>query len=1183
MSASDHANKHIAHEVMEWVHNGEERWGKEIVAKHNESRFLYNIVRTIVTKGDASRPKLINEKSVEQHFWIDPKWEPLAGLEGQCKQRLEDMFGDLVQDSYCDEDKIIAYQHLSSLPETLHILFHRTASIDERDDDGCRKQITVTRPIDVPHKIDFGKGGFRKALYPPNADNCKKYKLAGAVVGKLLDPSGGDNLSMTWWGYVYNPDLGQWFKIGHPLGAEAVETAEVHMHTNSVERDGTPTNTFPLRLYYQVDRDLSKVFAKAPAPDHDAKFWDFNQLLGGVKTLPKRLREGRPHVLVGRVVFDVYYTRVLTNYCLSVNEQLVTREDLDELAKWIECLWQELDLSTRSKWINNAARINLKVEGLTKFRGISVQDLFKEQWILAMIHASGKPPPGPNEQAAHKKRVSDRVCWLHEEGYFAELWKMMGTHHKGIFQKMTKERNYCKGSDITGEQGMMEIWETYKRPLVAFLIPGGLSWKKEAAQLLDKKSTTYKELREFFIDPLPTWRRRMDEQALKDEERPEFMEKLRKACSDESWPVEAKEQMFWAAKQACEAISAQENTEEQEKQASPKPTSKRKREPSLKRQQEPEQLIATQASDADEGEQWTFRFRCMGCRRMRSIPVKDPSPGQLFNAKCVDCCAVTEVQVPDQAYMDASETLSRYSEVIRARLDLKRLKQEAWEREDAKREAGRAAARAAQREAQRQADEARARIDRAAREAASEQWRRERDAKMAEEKRIFEERAAKAKAEHEAREAERIAKAREARAEAARKKAAAEAEKKKEEQLAEVARLEKAKAERAAREAAKADEKQKKKAAREKAANIFKEEEERKKRHSAEVAQQEADAKAAAKAKEEADRQAAIEERERKRVIQAEEEAKTAEAEARAAARAAVRQAERKVEANNQLYVKLASDDAIDQEAEWLLKEAIAAVAAEKVATEAAAIVVEVAAASPRLSSSSPSSSSSSPIGPSRDWMGAATKVQDVMREVVEAQLSLREAEDTAKAMKASLESAGMTPPAPKPVPEEPQWQPAPKKKQQPVPKPKPTPPDPAPQHHDEAPSSAPIKGTHYVRGKKVCWYFGRGTCRNGDACPYLHIRNEEEANTQPKPKNKGKAKDEPKPEPKAKPKPEPKPKPEDDANNNCVVCFEGVKDHLCMPCKHLCVCSECAGVIERLKACPICREPIVDIFKVFA
>ena len=117
-----------------------------------------------------------------------------------------------------------------------------------------------------------------------------------------------------------------------------------------------------------------------------------------------------------------------------------------------------------------------------------------------------------------------------------------------------------------------------------------------------------------------------------------------------------------------------------------------------------------------------------------------------------------------------------------------------------------------------------------------------------------------------------------------------------------------------------------------------------------------------------------------------------------------------------------------------------------------------------------------------------------------------------------------MSPPAPKPVLEEPQWQQALKKKQQPAPKqakpaPKPKPawwPPEVVQHHDVAPSSAPIKGTHYVRGKKVCWYFGRGRCRNGDACKYLHIREDEEKEEDPAPKP---------PEPEPEPEPEPKSK----------------------------------------------------------
>ena len=70
---------------------------------------------------------------------------------------------------------------------------------------------------------------------------------------------------------------------------------------------------------------------------------------------------------------------------------------------------------------------------------------------------------------------------------------------------------------------------------------------------------------------------------------------------------------------------------------------------------------------------------------------------------------------------------------------------------------------------------------------------------------------------------------------------------------------------------------------------------------------------------------------------------------------------------------------------------------------------------------------------------------------------------------------------------------------------------------------------------------------------------------------------------PAPKPAPKPAPESESESNSHCVICFEGDKDHLCMPCKHLCVCAGCASVVQRLKACPMCREPIVDIFKVFA
>ena len=51
-----------------------------------------------------------------------------------------------------------------------------------------------------------------------------------------------------------------------------------------------------------------------------------------------------------------------------------------------------------------------------------------------------------------------------------------------------------------------------------------------------------------------------------------------------------------------------------------------------------------------------------------------------------------------------------------------------------------------------------------------------------------------------------------------------------------------------------------------------------------------------------------------------------------------------------------------------------------------------------------------------------------------------------------------------------------------------------------------------------------------------------------------------------------------------CVVCFDAPKDHLVLPCKHLCVCEACAEQLTntRTPTCPVCREPIQQTMKVF-
>jgi hypothetical protein len=51
-----------------------------------------------------------------------------------------------------------------------------------------------------------------------------------------------------------------------------------------------------------------------------------------------------------------------------------------------------------------------------------------------------------------------------------------------------------------------------------------------------------------------------------------------------------------------------------------------------------------------------------------------------------------------------------------------------------------------------------------------------------------------------------------------------------------------------------------------------------------------------------------------------------------------------------------------------------------------------------------------------------------------------------------------------------------------------------------------------------------------------------------------------------------------------CVVCFDAPKDHIIVPCGHMCVCEACAEQLTRTRtpSCPVCRGPIRETMKVF-
>jgi hypothetical protein len=57
-----------------------------------------------------------------------------------------------------------------------------------------------------------------------------------------------------------------------------------------------------------------------------------------------------------------------------------------------------------------------------------------------------------------------------------------------------------------------------------------------------------------------------------------------------------------------------------------------------------------------------------------------------------------------------------------------------------------------------------------------------------------------------------------------------------------------------------------------------------------------------------------------------------------------------------------------------------------------------------------------------------------------------------------------------------------------------------------------------------------------------------------------------------------------DAEETQCVVCFDAPKDHIIVPCGHMCVCEACAEQLTntRTPMCPVCRGPIRETMKVF-
>ncbi|KAA0049396.1 putative E3 ubiquitin-protein ligase LUL4 [Cucumis melo var. makuwa] len=56
----------------------------------------------------------------------------------------------------------------------------------------------------------------------------------------------------------------------------------------------------------------------------------------------------------------------------------------------------------------------------------------------------------------------------------------------------------------------------------------------------------------------------------------------------------------------------------------------------------------------------------------------------------------------------------------------------------------------------------------------------------------------------------------------------------------------------------------------------------------------------------------------------------------------------------------------------------------------------------------------------------------------------------------------------------------------------------------------------------------------------------------------------------------------DNDTGKECVICMTEPKDTAVLPCRHLCMCSECAKELRlQSNKCPICRQPIEELIEI--
>ena len=1048
---------------------------------------------------------------------------------------LEEMFARAMIPIVTGFNNFEMCEELKTLPKALFVRLDRQVPTGLPAPHPVVDPVLCDAPVAFPEEIDFGKdGGFSKPLNK----HCprEQYKLTGMLMGRnKVRVVKGETEYSERWAYVFNHAQDQWFRMCRDGSSRRAELMPINYSevASVMNGDSSPSKkVYPLSLYYQQQPNLLKLIKTAPKICHDQRFNTLSDVIGDQLKDCRLLREsGRamPQVLTGFTVFELHFKIVLIAHCRQHSFWFSVHRPCPELVgDQIRNTWRELDGEAMGSWVANAARCNRRhAKNLTPFRVMSTSQIFSEQWMLVMMCREGTEMDfsdclSPTGQLLHYKNVR----WLSDQGYFCQLWDALYPKYRNWFDLMTRERNRCVG--ISQEQAMMELWDRGGHVLCAFMLPESPEWRAAGFALLCDERASRAALRQHFMGVLPELTQEID--AAND-----LARKLAKAVLCRYVQVlrarkDLKKRMrahFCFGDRLLATMLAHGAHV-------PRPPSPVDRAHARERLQpqvmsallskklgvddEGTRVVVTarlkEASDAlnrqvdaQDEHAWLFTVRCMSCHKM--VEFRCPrTPNEQVCIKCQRCANEMTATVPDPRRLAAVNTITDYALVINARKTLCRLRKAAQKRAETAKRATRHAA-----------EQAAAQERRAARAAAIDERRRQEMDREAE--RAAAARAAfeAARAAFEAAEAERLEAKRAAHADFLRRqdearvaeRAAAQAEAEATAPAVAAARQERRDARAADRATRRANKKW---------VNPIKAEEERRARHSKEVADAETKAKkvhAEDEAKREAKREAA---REAARVAQAEAAARTAEAEARATARAAERATE-KATTEEAARRHLGSIDlARDRVSASLIHEAIAEVATEKVA----------------LAASSP------PNKHAHGWAEAAKNVQKTMREVADADIAAKEAEDLDLAIAASLEDTHSSPSAASPPaasPSPPQFKNAPSRKQ-----------------------LRKLNQTH-------CWYFDRGKCRYGDKCEYLHAKPVAPAPVAPAPVA---------PAPVA-------PAPDEydaGANTKCIICFEGDKDVVCLPCRHQCACSGCLDVVRRFGMCPMCREPIVEAFSVF-